>query len=315
MKKLNIHILKHEQIGSVEDNIMKAAKKRGHTVKIVDPLKILYGKKQTKREMPDIILARPELSSLTEPVFAAYVTYLTEYKNKNVPVLNGLHFIIMGQDKYLTHIEVDRYFKEQNLVTNINPETYVSFDKNMAEVQALKLVERDGSCVIKKPDSGRGEGVFHVTNERELRLLLHSFDKHEPIMMQKTIEKEKKLKNRYRDIRIIVSRDAKTLQPVVEKAYYRNGPQNSFLTNLSRGGKITKYETIDKKLCEFASHVLEAVQGDFAGIDFVRDIHGDYYFEEVNVSFEISPQSEKIVGKQIWKNVVDLLEVRATESA
>jgi len=311
MKKLNIHILKHEQIGSVEHNIVKAATKRGHTVTIVDPLRILYGKKQTKRDTPDIILARPELSSLTEPVFAAYVTYLTEYKNKNVPVLNGLHFIIMGQDKYLTHIEVDRYFKEQNIVTNINPETYVSFDKGMAEVQALKLVERDESCVIKKPDSGRGEGVFHVTNERELRLLLHSFDKHEPIMMQKTIEKEKKLKNRYRDIRIIVSRDAKTLNPVVEKAYYRNGPQNSFLTNLSRGGKITKYETIDKKLCEFASHVLEAVEGDFAGIDFVRDIHGIYYFEEVNVSFEISDQSEKIVGTQIWQNVVDFLEAKA----
>ncbi|QQS43973.1 hypothetical protein IPM65_07625 [Candidatus Roizmanbacteria bacterium] len=314
MKKLNIHILKHDKVGRVEQCIIRTATKRGHSVRIIDPRRVLYGKKMTKRETPDVILARPELSSLSEPIFAAYLTYLTEYQNKNVPILNGLHYIIMGQDKYLTHLQVEKYFRENNIKTDINPETCVAFDKNIAESKAMKMIQKDGSCVIKKPDSGRGEGVFHVTNERELRLLLHSFSNEEPIMIQKTIEKEKKLKNRYRDIRIIVSRDAKTGEPIVEKAYYRNAPQHSFLTNLSRGGSITKYDSIDTRLVQYAKCVLDAVQGDLAGIDFVRDVKGNYYFEEVNIAFEVSPQSEKIIGKKVWANVVDLIEARGNVS-
>jgi glutathione synthase/RimK-type ligase-like ATP-grasp enzyme len=91
-------------------------------------------------------------------------------------------------------------------------------------------------------------------------------------------------------------------------AYHRVGAKGSFLTNVSLGASIEPIHDLNPTLRRFAECILDAVNGDVAGIDIARDTEGRYWFEEVNIAFETGSQSIRLLGDGIWRQTLALME-------
>ncbi len=314
MEKLKRHvgILKHAEVGYAEELLLEILRTQGMVARVVNPCDVAFGGED---DLPDVVLARCELSTMSDRAFPAYLNYFDECRWRGVPVVNPEQFLLYGQDKYRTHVALRRYMETLGLADNINPPTWVSHNRSRAIEVALREVVDRGSVVIKHPCSGRGEGVYLVRNEAELLSVLSRFEEMDPILIQRTIQKEKNREGGYRDIRMWVCRDDRTNEPQVVAACYRNAAPGSFLTNIDQGASPSQVERIDDELAYYAGLVMDATSGDVAGLDFVRDVDGRYWFEEVNIAFETPRSAVEVIGDEIWRRVACLLEARMTEGS
>ncbi len=304
---MRIHVLKHACVGAAEDAFLKIAQGAGHRVSIVDPRDVAF---MEKAQLPDAVLARCELDRFADPIFAEYLSALYRYERYDIPVLNSAAFLLVGQDKYLAHLAVEKMLQRHPLEQCFTPKTIrVSRREDVAE-RAVPFFDHYAGLVVKPPCSGRGKGILFVETSDQLARALASYDEQEPILLQQPILKESSSTGRLQDIRLWVIRDAVTRQARVVDAYYRIGEMGSFLTNQSQGASIELMQSIDHLLRRFASAILDAVGGDVAGVDIARDVHGQYWFEEVNVAFETRMETIHLLGDGIWRETVRLIEAR-----
>ncbi|MFH1534304.1 MAG: hypothetical protein ABID64_05230 [Nitrospirota bacterium] len=310
MEKIGQHIgiLKHEKIGYAEELLIQILETAGMVARVVNPCDVVFGNGDP---FPDAVLARCELSAISDKALSAYLKYFEECRGRKIPVVNSREFLMRGQDKYSTHTALRNYLAEIGIIDDINPPTWSTHNRDRAFETGLKEVSEFGSVVIKHPCSGRGEGVYHICTEEELVDVLTSrFSDDDPILIQRTIEKERNGNGGYRDIRMWVCRNHETDEPQVVGAYYRNAAPGNFLTNIDCGALPSSIGHVDDQLAYYARLVMNATRGDVAGLDFVRDVNGKYWFEEVNIAFETSPSAVELIGSEIWHQVVRLLETK-----
>ncbi len=301
----HIGILKHEKLGYAEEILSQTLETAGLVSSVIKPQDLAFGDEEF---FPDLLIARCELSSLSDPILSAYLAYFEECRHRGIPVINSREFLLRGQHKYLTHAAVRQYLQSQGLPDTINPPSYLSYNRDRAFELARREIDLYGSVVLKHPCSGRGDGIYLVRDLVELSACLQShFTNGEAIMLQRTIEKEKNSLGGFRDIRVYACRDPKTRTPEVVSAFYRNAAPGQFLTNTSQGGFVTPMPQIDVDLIRFSKQVMEATQGDVAGLDFVVDSQGQYRFFEVNIAFETPKKAIDLVGPGIWEATRDLL--------
>lgn len=310
MEKLRQHVgvLKHAEVGYAEELLLQILKTRGMIARIISPCDLVFGNGE---KFPDVVLARCELSSMSDRALPAYLNYFEECRGRCIPVVNPREFLLCGQDKYHTHLALRNYMSKIGIADDINPPTWLTYRKEEALKTGCREISQFESVVVKHPSSGRGEKVYHACSEEKLRMVLDNhFSEGDPILIQRTIEKEKNSEGGYRDIRMWVCRDHKTGEPHVAGAYYRNAALGNFLTNIDRGACLSPIDHISDQLAYYAKLVMDATCGDVAGLDFVRDVNGKYWFEEVNVAFETSRSTIEVVGTEIWHQVARLIESR-----
>lgn len=302
----HIGILKHDKVGYAEEILVELLRVAGFVASIIDPRDIVFGVDSNR--FPDVVIARCELSALRDPVLVAYITYLRECVARSIPVINSEYFLMYGQEKYLTHLAVHDEITRRGDDDVINPRTYLAYGRKKAYSFGADEIMKNGSVVLKRSGSGRGDGVFLACNYRELRgFLCKHFDDDRPILIQQTIEKERNQIGGYRDIRVLACRDSFNGGACVAGACYRDSIEGQFLTNVGKGGFVTPIKKIDDELLYYSQLVMDATKGDVAGIDFVRDVSGRLWFEEINIAFETSRKTIEIMGRNIWERVVDLV--------
>lgn len=308
MEKLERHvgILKHKEVGYAEELLLQILRTRGLVAHVINPCDFVFGNKST---FPDVVLARCELSSMSDRAFSAYLNYFEECRVRDVSVVNPREFLLCGQDKYRTHLALRGYMAKIGVADDINPPTWSTCSKADAFNIGCEEISQFGSVVVKAPSSGRGEGVYHICSEEELKSVLNNcFSEDDPVLIQRTIEKERNSDGGYRDIRILVCRDCETCKPRVIGAYYRNAAPGNFLTNIGRGAYPSPIDCVDDQLAYYSRLVMDATCGDVAGLDFARDVNGKYWFEEVNIAFETSRPTVEMIGAGIWHQVARLIE-------
>lgn len=306
---VHVGILKHTRYGIAEDRLTTALLHRGYTVSLINPL-------QPHKTFPTIVIGRCEVSSSQEKAFKSYLQYYSECEKNKIPVLNSKTFFLNSQHKYKSHQAVHSYLHSQHIHDSINPPTTYTKNKKTAWRVGVKEINSYGSVVLKHPYSGRGHGVFHIRNTKELTRalqwpLLHT----EGVLLQRTIEKEKNENNGYRDVRLIVCRDAVTRVPTIINGYYRNAPKGQFLTNIHTGGYITPMKQWDEQLRSSVIHIMNATMGDLGGIDMVRDTSGHWWFEEINIAFELSAATDQLIGSSLWNHAAHLVQTMLEQSS
>lgn len=309
----HVGILKHTAIGIVENQLSMILRNAGYMVSILNPFD---GDQSHITSLPNIVIARCEVSSSQDKAFSAYMQYFSLCNKLRTPVINPKEFFLLGQHKFNSHRAVHQYLRRSHIQDDINPPTTFTTNQREAWHVGTKEIDDYGSVVVKQPYSGRGDGVFLITNKKELASALQWPRMHtEGILLQRTIEKEKNSNGGYRDARLLVCRDAITREPKIINAYYRNAPKGQFLTNVHEGGYISPMNVIDERLHAIATTVMNATCGDVAGIDVVRDTSGHWWFEEVNVAFEVSTETSSCIGDALWGRVLTLVEARLRKTA
>ncbi|MEZ4299807.1 MAG: hypothetical protein R3B70_32965 [Polyangiaceae bacterium] len=311
MSPLSIHVLKHAQVADAEEVFCEIARSRGHTARVVDPCATVF--KLTPDAAPDVVVGRSELDSFSDPALCAYMAYFDACAAAGSAVVNSLEFLLVCQDKFRTHTAVRRHLRSLGVEDTINPDTALCFHSRQATEVAARFLQRHGSVILKKPHSGRGDGVFGAASPHAVESILRSeFPSGEPVLLQQPIDKETNERGGFKDFRVLAYRDAPTGQVEIAAAYYRNGEPGELKTNGSRGGGISSAGPTDPELLRWTRHVMDALRGDVAGLDFARDKQGRYWFLEVNFAFETLRRSSlTMFGNTIWEKAVDLAEARA----
>jgi glutathione synthase/RimK-type ligase-like ATP-grasp enzyme len=299
-----IHVLRHDGGLNAEVLFCRIAQQHGARVDVIDPRLLLF-----QKGVPDIVFARCELQSFSEPIFSDYYSALLIYEHLKLPIINSKHFLLVGQDKFLSALVVQRVLNQHPLRRCFVPATVRAGDRGVALAQGRKFLDRFGSVVVKLPCSGRGQGVWLAQDERTLQDLLTSRTAGEAVLLQQPIEKEVHFDGRLKDLRVEVVRDACD-RPMLSRVYERIAPRGSFLTNLSQGGTIGRVKVLDARIPMFAERILDAVRGDVAGIDLAPDRDGNIWFFEVNIAFETSQRGIGLLGDRIWHDTLLLAQSR-----
>ncbi len=310
--ELDIAILKHTALGEADSVLLETIRARGHRGRVIDPRAGVH--ELDWRDRPHIVIGRCELSSFRDSALSAYLSTFARCRALGVGIVNGPEFMLAAQDKFASHLALERELRGRGL-ESINPETMLCFCAEEAEAAALSMIDRHGAVVLKRPQAGWGAGVFLAATAQELRTLLgECFVTGDPILLQRPISKPRNADGGFRDLRVWACRTPAGAVETVA-AFYRNGSPGEFKTNGSRGGAITVLGAgpeIDPQLANWASRVMDALGGDVAGLDFITDEDGRYWFLEVNYAFEAHRNSSFArFGPVIWDRAIDLAESRA----
>ena len=196
--------------------------------------------------------------SLEEVVF--YLDILHALKIAGIPVYNDGHAVERSVDKGMTSF----LLKHAGLPT---PCTWVVRER----VEALAIAERElkaGNMLISKPLFGsQGEGIRRIEKMTDLFWLTSS---HGIYYLQRFIHCEGP---GFSDIRVFV------INGKAVTAMRRRG--KSWLNNVARGASCEQ-QKLTMELADLAVKATAALQMDYAGVDIIKDIKGQYHIIEVN---------------------------------
>lgn len=129
--------------------------------------------------------------------------------------------------------------------------------------------------LIKATDFNKGKGVFLVQSTGHAKRLINrkiSGKKTRNYIIQEVV-------NYVRDYRIVILGD-KVLGAILRKP---NGKE--IRANIARGGTSVKVDNVPKKLKKLALKAAKVLNVEIAGVDFLEDKKGNYYFLEANRAF------------------------------
>ncbi|ATG90016.1 ATP-grasp domain-containing protein [Methylomonas koyamae] len=196
--------------------------------------------------------------SLEEVVF--YLDVLHALKLLGVPVYNDAGAIERSVDKGMTSFLLQR----AGLPTAA---TWVLRDRE----QALAIAERElqqGNYLISKPLFGsQGEGIRRIEKSTDLLWLTGCRGIY---YLQRFIECDG---DGYSDVRVFV------VNGKAVAAMRRRGI--SWLNNVARGASCEAI-AMEAELVELAVAAADALRMDYAGVDLIKDRHGNYRIIEVN---------------------------------
>ncbi len=212
-----------------------------------------------EQSLPDAVFVRGVPGgSLQEVVF--YLDILHALKQLGIPVYNDAFAIEHSVDKARTS------FLLKNASVN-TPKTWVLKDRS----KALAIIEHElkaGNKVISKPLFGsQGEGVRRIEKMTDLFWLTSSQG---VFYLQRFVNCSGQ---GFSDIRVFV------IAGKAVAAMTRRG--KSWLNNVARGAECEQTE-LTAKLASIAVKAVDALTMDYAGVDVIENVQGEYCVIEVN---------------------------------
>lgn len=243
--------------------LVEAARKRGHAVKVVDPLKlnigiinkkpiVIYKGKAIK--IPDVVIPR-----ISGTINSFSLSVVKQFELLTVPVLNKSSAIALARDKFMC---------AQCLVANGISVPATAMIRNPEDIDtALKFV--GGPPVILKIIEGaQGIGVLLAESRDSIESTINAFfSLGQNIIIQQFVSESKG-----KDIRILVVGDR------VLASMKRVAKAGEFRTNIHRGGQGEKVN-LPSLYHEIALHAVKAIGLDVAGVDIIESINGPKVLE------------------------------------
>ena len=260
------------------------------------------------------------LSIINSRVFAEGFFIKFNYKNKKFFKilkkqklnLTKCRFILIRQDppfnlEYITSTYILDTIKDKvkilndpTSIRNISEKLYSSkyhdfmpqtiFTQNLNEIKKFIKIHKS---IILKPIHGHGGNDIHLLINRDLKFIKRFIKKHNYVMCQKFLPKISK-----GDKRVFV------INGKIVGAISRIPKKNSFLSNLSKGGKAVKIELTktEKKISKKIAVQLKKENIFLAGIDLIdQKLNGDINVTSptgLKTLFDISKIN---LAKTFWK--------------
>ncbi len=279
--------------------LVEAAEKRGHSVKVVDPLKCYMN---ITDNHPDVhyktrtIQEKLEFDAVIPRIGASITTYgaavLRQFEVDGVYVPNGSVAITRSRDKLRAHQLLAR--------KNVGiPITSYAHSANATK----NLIESVGGAplIVKVTESTQGKGVLLAETTKAAESLINAFlDMHADFLVQEFIAESAGT-----DLRCFVIGDR------VVAAMKRQGPEGEFRSNLHVGGtaQVAKITPEERSVAVSAAKVLGLK---IAGVDLVRSNRGPLVLEvnsspglegiETSTGIDVSGEIIKFMEKDILKN-------------
>ncbi len=273
--------------------LVKAAKKHGHEVKVIDPLKCYMN---ITDNHPDVhyktcsIQEKLEFDAVIPRIGASITSYgaavLRQFEVAGVYVPNGSVAITRSRDKLRAHQLLAR--------KNVGiPVTSYAHSANATK----NLIESVGGAplIVKVTESTQGKGVLLAETTKAAESLINAFlDMHADFLVQEFIEE-----SGGSDIRCFVIGER------VVAAMKRQGPKGEFRSNLHVGGtaEIVKITPEERAIATSAAKVLGLK---VAGVDLVRSNRGPLVLE-VNSSPGLEG-IETSTGIDVAGSIIEFIE-------
>lgn len=278
------HQLLMERAQEIFDSVLAAP---------VDGLKFVHTKQETK-----VLYKSTDLTEFD----AVYIRtgdkdqYFSEHLSE---VLNESGVITQASNDSYAY-EANKFYSMKVLADNgVNVPNSVY---TLSPDTAINAAEKLGYPVILKTAQGAGgEGVMRVSSENELRPIMDAMKSFEQdIVLQEYMEHEGT------DNRIIVIGDYIT-------AYSRSSEGDEWRSNISGGGERIKAE-LTEEMKQSSLVAARATGFDMCGCDVILNENKPYILE-VNGSYGISEEMNKIIGEDIILRMVERLHEQAMEKS
>lgn len=274
------------------NRLVEEAKKRGHRVIVVDPLKcnLVMEKNQPhvhvvkhKLERVDAIIPRIG-SSITHYGSAV----IRQFEMMNVFTSLRSNGLLRSRDK----------LRSMQLLSRESIDFPKTFYTNMnSSLEAEEILEFIGGAplVVKVLEGTQGVGVMLLESKMAAVSVIQAMHSmHAKIMVQEFIEEAGG-----KDLRVFVVNDE------IVGAMVREGKEGDFRSNLHRGGRA--YEAIlTEEEKEIAIKTCQALGLDIAGVDMIRSKRGPLILE-VNSSPGLEG-IEKATGNNIAESIIKYVE-------
>jgi ribosomal protein S6--L-glutamate ligase len=295
---MNILVLNSSENCYATQSIIKAGKKNGHRMLVLDPAFFsplisnveagydrvydLLPKNVTRITMHEIDAIIPRIGN--NLIFNSYIVdHLSE--NLGIYSIQTASGIRAAANKFHTLQLCSRHGIKTPITLYVKTASNVDF-----------LVEKAGGIplIIKYNYGSQGSGVMLMETKKSAISTIEGLIKNKAdFIVQQYIE------SRGKDIRAVVMGDK------VVVAYQRTARKGDFRSNLSLGGtgELVQLSMDDQITCVKAS---KAIGLEVSGVDLIKDIKGITYLNEINSNFGFKGQ--KITGVDIGEYLIAYLE-------
>jgi ribosomal protein S6--L-glutamate ligase len=271
--------------------LAETARKRGHAVKVIDPLKLNVGLiggkafvtyKDKPVKLPDVVI--PRISG-TINNFALSV--VKQFELLGIPVLNKSSAIALARDKFMSA----QHLTEQGIDVPITV-----MIRNPEDIDTALRIVGGPPVILKLIEGAQGIGVILAESRDSIESTINAFfSLGQNIILQQFVSESKG-----RDIRILVVGDK------VVAAMHRVAKAGEFRTNIHRGGQGEKID-LPELYKDIALHAVKTIGLDIAGVDIIESSKGPKVLE-VNPSPGIEGL-EKANKLDIAKDIISYAEV------
>jgi ribosomal protein S6--L-glutamate ligase len=243
--------------------LVEAAETRGHTVRVIDPLRCYMNLKAGR---PTIYFEGEDLSGYDAviPRIGASITFygtavVRQFEMMGVYVLNESQGITRARDK----------LRSMQLLSREGIELPISgFAHSPDDTEGLVRLIGNPPFVIKLLEGTQGKGVVLAETRKAAESVIDAFRNLDAyFLVQEFIEEAKGA-----DLRCFVVGDK------VVAAMMRTAKEGEFRSNLHRGGKAAQVPLTQEE-CKTALKAAEIVGLDVAGVDLIRGKRGPLVLE------------------------------------
>ncbi len=270
--------------------LAEAARKKGHAINVIDPLKfniaILDGKaiityKDKALKLPDIVIPR-----ISGTINSFGMSVVKQFELLHIPVINRSSAIALARDKFMT---------AQCLLASKIDVPATAMIRNPEDIEtALRLVG-DPPVILKLIEGAQGIGVILAESRDSIESTINAFfSLGQNIIIQRFVAE-----SRGRDIRVLVVGDK------VIASMRRIARAGEFRTNIHRGGQGEKI-VLPKLYENIAIRAVMAIGLDVAGVDIIESADGPKVLE-INPSPGIEAL-EKINKQDVAKDIITYAE-------
>jgi ribosomal protein S6--L-glutamate ligase len=270
--------------------LAEAARKRGHAIKVIDPLKfniaildekaiITYKDKILK--LPDIVIPR-----ISGTINSFGMSVVKQFELLDIPVINRSSAIALARDKFMT---------AQCLLARKIDVPATAMIRNPEDIEtALKLVGGP-PVILKLIEGAQGIGVILAESRDSIESTINAFFS----LGQNIIIQQFVAESRGRDIRVLVVGDR------VIASMRRIARAGEFRTNIHRGGQGEKI-VLPPLYADIAIRAVKTIGLDVAGVDIIESSDGPKVLE-INPSPGIEAL-EKINKQDVAKEIITYAE-------
>jgi len=290
---MNIVILSRNAALYSTDSLIRAAKRKGHSVRVIDHLMCDIVIEQNNLQIyyynepvDNVDAIIPRIGSSATTYGAAIIRQFTANKIYSTVTSDAL---LKARDK----LSCLQYLAQKNIDV---PKTVIINNQLMID-EMLEHIEGEQK-IVKLASGTHGLGVILTESNQNAESIIEAFQK----VRQKSLIQEFIKESKGSDIRLIVVGDK------VVASMCRQAQEGEFRSNLHRGGSSFQVKPTDKeqKVAIKATHLLGL---DVAGVDMLRSTRGPLILE-VNASPGLEG-IEGTTGIDVAGKILELVERKA----
>lgn len=266
--------------------LAEAARKRGHAVKVIDPLKFniallnntaVVTHRDLPVKLPDIIIPR-----ISGTINSFGMSVVKQFGLLNIPSVNSAASIALARDKFMC---------AQHLISRRIAVPATAMIRNPEDIEtALKLVGGP-PVILKLIEGAQGIGVILAESRDSIESTINAFfSLGQNIIIQQFVAESKG-----RDIRVLV------VGGEVVASMRRVARAGEFRTNIHRGGQGERI-VLPRVYEDIAVRAVGTIGLDVAGVDMIESTGGPKVLE-INPSPGIEAL-EKITGQDVATRII-----------